>query len=144
MKKTLTFLAMMILGVFLVVISSCKKDQPVPDYPQLIGSWTGTTSQGASITFWVDNIKGTLYVESYHVTVYTTTGTQDYQAINSAGIVALSSTTFRIPIGTGSSGPSYIDGIFDLTDNTLSGNFAVYAAGNNVDIITGTYLAEKK
>jgi hypothetical protein len=144
MKKTVFFAAVVIAGLFIVFQSSCKKDDPVPDFPQLIGSWGGTTSQGASITFYVDNIKGILYVESYKVTVYTSTGYQEYQAINSTGIAAISNKAFRIPLGTGSSGPAFIDGIFDLTTMTLSGSWAVYAAGNSVDIITGTYLTERK
>jgi len=143
MKKPFAFLSILIFGLFMIIISSCKKDDPVPDYPRLIGSWPGTTSQGAPFTLYVDNIKGTLYVESYKVTVYTSTGSQDFQAINSKGIAAISNKTFRIQLGTGSSGPAIIDGIFDITDMSLSGNFAVYAAGNNVDIITGTYLADK-
>jgi hypothetical protein len=143
MKKTLIIATIMILGMVLVVISSCKKSDPIPDYPQLIGAWSGNTSQDGPIYFYIDNIKGTLYITSYNTMIYTSTGYQNFQSANSNGITAVSGKSFHISLGTGSAGPAFIDGIFNLTDMSLSGNFAAYGSGNNVDIITGTYIANK-
>ncbi len=144
MKKVLVIATIMILGIILTAISSCKKSDPDPDFPQLIGAWSGTTSQDGPIYFYVDNIKGTLYIKSYNTKIYTSNGYQSLQSTNDAGITAISGKSFRISLGTGSAGPAFIDGNFNLSDMSLSGNFAVYASGNTVDIVTGTYIAYKK
>jgi hypothetical protein len=129
--------------VILISTASCKKTETVPDFPELLGTWSGNTSQDGPISFYVDNINGVLFITSYKVKVYTTSGYQEYQYIKSDGITQVSNKTFRISLGTGTSGPAYLDGTFNTSDMTLSGNFAVYPAGNTVDIITGTYLADK-
>jgi hypothetical protein len=144
MKKTTVISTLLTLGLILFVISSCKKSDPQPDFPQLIGTWSGNTSQDGPISFYVDNIKGTLYVTSYKIKVYTSSGYQTYEAVNSEGIASISSKYFRISLGTGTAGPAFIEGTFNTTDMSLNGNFAVYATGNNVDIITGTFIAYKK
>jgi len=120
--------------------SSCDKKQvPVPDFPQLIGHWSGTTSQGPQISFWINNLSGTLSVTNYDLTVYTTSGAQDYLLYNTYGIASVINKQFKIHLGTGSAGESYIDGTFNVNDMTLNGNWAVYQPGNSVDLITGTY-----
>ena len=144
MKQFFAIAMIMILGMILVVITSCKKSDPDPDFPQLIGSWSGNTSQDGAITFYVNNIKGTLYITSYKVKIYTAAGYQYFEASNTDGITSVYNKAFRITLGTGSSGPGFLDGIFNISELSLSGNFAVYASGNNVDIITGTYLGDKK
>ena len=116
-----------------------EKTDPVPDFPQLIGHWSGTTSQSSAVRFMIDNLNGYLYVTEYHLTVYTAGGYHEYQAYNSYGIAAVSNRQFKIHIGTGNAGESYIDGTFNINDMTLYGNFAVYEPGNITDIITGTY-----
>jgi len=71
--------------------------------------------------------------------VYTNTGYQEYKAGSGDGLAAIPSMQFKIHIGIGSAGESYIDGTFDIPDTTLYGNFAVYPTGNTTDLITGTY-----
>jgi hypothetical protein len=123
---------------------SCEKKQtPLPNFPQLIGNWPGTTSQGTSIYLGVTNIKGNLYINQYDLMVYTTSGYQEYKAGSGDGLASIPSTQFKIHIGTGSEGESYIDGTFDIPDTTLYGNFAVYPPGNTTDLITGTYSSVK-
>jgi hypothetical protein len=143
MKATLTALTTILL--FTTILgTSCKKDtEPVPDYPQLMGLWTGTTSQGVTIFFVIGNIDGILYVTHYKMTVYTNNGYQTYEQYNTDGIVSLSGRGFNIPLGTGSAGPAFISGNFDLDSMVLDGSFAVYPSGNTIDIITGTYSASK-
>jgi hypothetical protein len=141
MKKHLVLIPLfLILTLATVTSSSCKKKtDPVPDYPQLIGHWAGTTSQGTAIRFTVDNLKGNLNVTRYDLTVMTTGGYQQYRMINSNGIAYVTNRHFRIPLGTGNSGEAFIDGNFDVLDMTLDGNFAVYKTGDNTNIITGNY-----
>ncbi len=136
-KYSLLFSLIMIL--VLTTLSCKKKTDPVPDYPQLIGHWAGTTSQGTAILFTVDNLQGNLNVTRYDLTIMTTSGYQEYKVINSNGIAYVTNRHFRIHIGTGTEGESFIDGTFNVTDLTLEGNFAVYATGNTNNIITGNY-----
>ena len=85
---------------------------PCQIIPQLVGNWPGTTSQGTSISLGVTNIKGNLYINQYDLMVYTTTGYQEYKAGSGDGLAAIPATQFKIHIGTGNAGESYIDGTF--------------------------------
>ena len=138
MRKTLLLISLLVI-VVLTTLSSCKKNEPVPDFPQLIGHWSGTNSQGSQIRFVVNNIKGYLYITEYHLTIYTSAGYHEYQSGNSNGIGIISNKQFKIHLATGSSGEAYIDGTFDLNSMSLYGNFAVYDPGGTTDLITGTY-----
>jgi hypothetical protein len=139
-NRFLPALSMVILVLATIHFSSCKKKTtPEPDYPQLVGHWSGTTSQGAAIYFTVDNLEGNLNVTRYDLTVYTTGGYQQYKMINSNGIAYVTNKQFKIPLGTGSAGESFIEGTFNINDLSLYGGFAVYEPGNTIDKITGTY-----
>lgn len=139
MRKTYLLISLLVM-VVLTTLSSCKKKtDPVPDFPQLIGHWSGTTSQGTQVRFMVDNMKGYLYIMEYHLTVYTSAGYHEYQLYYQYGIAPVSNKQFKIHIGTGSSGESFIDGTFDLNSMGLYGTFAVYETGNTTDLYTGTY-----
>jgi hypothetical protein len=71
-KYFLLFSLLVILILTSITFSSCKKKTtPIPDFPQLIGHWSGTTSQSAQIRFMIDNLSGYLYVTEYNLTVYT-------------------------------------------------------------------------
>ena len=146
MKRGLLLIVIAAIAVLItIVFSSCKKKEtPLPDYPQLLGTWPGTTSQGTTISLGVTNINGNLYINQYDMMVYTVSGYQELRAGNSYGLAAVIGTQFKIHIGTGSAGESYIDGTFDVQDTTLYGNFAVYPSGDIIDLITGTYSCSKK
>jgi hypothetical protein len=141
MKHSFFFIHMLLL-LSLVALASCKKEES-PDYPELIGFWNGTTSQGNPIRFKIENEKGTLYITQYELLVNFGSGSQTYEHTNNRGIVALSGLHFDLPLGTGSVGPAYIDGNFDYgaTTITLSGTFAVYYPSSSVDMVTGNYTA---
>jgi hypothetical protein len=146
MKRGLLLIVIATGAIFIsIAFSSCKKKEtPLPDYPQLLGTWPGTTSQGTTISLGVTNINGTLYINQYDLTVYTASGYQALHAGNSDGLAVINNTQFNIHIGTGSAGESYIDGTFDVQDTTLSGNFAVYPSGNTIDLISGYYYCNKR
>ena len=136
------FLTLILLtGLF---YSCSKKETPVPDFPQLIGNWTGTTSQGNAITLWVNSVNGYLYITSSDLMVYGPSGNTNYKQYNPNGLAVISNKQFHLTTGSGSSGEAFIDGTFDLNDMSLNGNFAVYPPANTVDRITGTYTAYKK
>jgi hypothetical protein len=139
-KALLSTTLLLVLILTNITFSSCKKKTtPVPDFPQLIGHWSGTTSQSAQIRFMIDNLSGYLYVTEYDLTVYTAGGYHQYKQSYTWGIAAVTNKQFKIHLGTGGAGESYIDGTFNVNDMTLYGNFAVYEPGNTTDIITGTY-----
>jgi len=142
MKPILKITSLVTLLFILFIHSGCKKDE-TPDYPHLIGYWSGTTSQGNPIRFKVDSRDGILYITQYELLVNFGSGAKTFEQQNDRGIVALSGLIFSIPLGTGSAGPAYIDGnfIYGSTEITLSGSFAVYYPGSPVDIVTGSYLA---
>ncbi len=142
--KHATNLTLLILASFFL-ITACKKDtEKTPDYPQLIGAWEGQTSQVVPISLSVTNRDGILYISYYKFQVSTNNGYQSYEQYNSNGIASISSTQFKIILGSGTNGEAYIDGIFNVQNMTLTGNFAVYANGNNIDKFTGSYDAALK
>jgi hypothetical protein len=141
MKRNLVFTSLFGCLVLLSLsFSSCEKKQnPIPDFPQLLGTWKGETSQGSSVMMGVTDIKGTLYINQYDLMIYTVGGYQEYKAGSSDGLAAIISKQFKIHLGTGAAGESYIDGSFDINAMTLYGNWAVYSSGNTTDLIAGTY-----
>lgn len=144
--KRAFILVTLLAGVSMIIFifPSCKKkESQFPNFPQLIGNWPGTTSQGTSIYIGVTNLNGNLYINQYDLWIMTTNGSQEYKAGSSAGLAPIPGTQFKIHIGTGAGGESYIDGTFDVPDTTLYGNFAVYPPGNTIDLITGTYTCVK-
>ena len=142
MKFNPALLIMVVMLCSLVSLPGCKKDE-IPDYPELIGYWSGTTSQGNPVRFKIENEKGTLYITQYELLVTFGSGSQSYEHTNTRGIVALSGLTFTLPLGSGSMGPAFIDGYFNYgaTTITLTGTFAVYYPGSTVDLVTGDYTA---
>jgi hypothetical protein len=141
MKRSLVFT--FLFGCFVLMslsFSSCEKKQnAIPDFPQLLGTWKGETSQGSSVMMGVTDIKGTLYINQYDMMIYTVGGYQEYKAGSSDGLAAIINKQFKIHLGTGTAGESYIDGTFDINAMTLYGNWAVYSSGNTTDLISGSY-----
>jgi hypothetical protein len=126
-----------------MIAGSCKKDK-TPLYPQLIGSWSGQTSQGNIISLKVINRSGTLYISQYQLPVNFQTGYQILQQTNTQGIGPLTGVSFNLPLGpTGSYGPANIDGNFNVTavPLVLTGEFTVYYPSSSVDVVTGSYTA---
>lgn len=144
MKNGFSHPILFILLCCMVMSTGCKKKK-TPDYPDLIGYWSGQTSQGNPVSFKVENKKGTLYITQYNLLVtFSGSQSQTYQHTNTAGIASLSGLYFTVPLGTaGTSGPAFIDGNFDYgtTTITLTGTFAVYYPGSTVDMVTGNYTA---
>jgi len=143
MKKGFLLLNLIIVLVLTnLTLSSCKKKtDPIPDFPQLIGHWSGTTSSDTQIHLMIDNLKGYLYVTQYDLTIYGTSGLEHITGGYTYGVAAVTNKQFRIHLGTGSSGEAYIDGTFDTSSMTLYGTYSVYDPGSSIDLISGTYSA---
>ncbi len=142
-KKIPEFLAI-ILIINMIMMMSCKKET-TPDYPELIGYWSGTTTQGNPVSFKIENKKGTLYITNYNLLVTFGSGQTTFQHTNTQGIVALTGLNFSIPLGNGGQGPAYINGSFNYGPSviTLTGTFIVYYPSSSVDVVTGSYTGYK-
>jgi|WetSurMetagenome_2_1015567.scaffolds.fasta_scaffold33432_2 hypothetical protein len=140
--RSLLLLVVFVAGLFL--FADCKKKEAAPDYPQLMGSWTGETSQSQVIQISVDNFDGVLKLTNLKITVLTQTGgTQIIQQYNSDGFTTVNGTYFKYTMGTGLYGPAYVDGTFNLQTMTLNGNFMVYSTTDPNDMAQGTYISNQ-
>lgn len=125
-------------------LTTCSKSTPAPDYPELMGSWSGSTSQSQVITFYIDNIQGTLNLTSLKFIVFFDTGGQ--QSIiryNTEGITPLSNTSFKYLMGSGVYGQAYIEGSFNTNNMTVTGTFRIYNPANPNDLTSGTFVGSK-
>jgi hypothetical protein len=140
--KSFILLSIFITGIFFV--SGCKKKEAAPDYPQLMGSWNGETSQAQIIQISVDNFDGQLWLTNLKITVLTQSGgTEMFQKYDSEGFVQVNGTYFKYTLGNGLYGPAYVDGTFNLQTMTLTGNFMVYSSTDPNDMAQGTYIANQ-
>jgi len=152
--RTKNFLSLLLLftGMILVSVTSCKKDDPEPTpepaFPQLIGTWTGLTSQNYPITIGVINNGGTLYISQYsYPVVYRQGSTFDsvyYNEYSSTGISPVTGTTFKLKAGSFSTSDS-LSGTFDVNALTLTGKFhTVFSTLKAPSVIVdGTFNAGK-
>jgi hypothetical protein len=146
------FLKSIALLIGIVVIASCSKkessDPPKePDYPQLIGTWQGTTWQQYPIEISVINVEGVLYLSSYSFAVTRQEGgsfdSANYQMSISTGIVPVLNKQFSFQLLSAAS--SYtndsLSGTFDTGEMILTGSIkAQFQSG----IVEGNYSAIKK
>ncbi|MEI7981169.1 MAG: hypothetical protein WCI71_05920 [Bacteroidota bacterium] len=121
---------------------ACKKQPPAADYPQLIGRWTGSTTQDQSFRLTVENFDGVLYITYYRlVVVFNTGGSRTLEQNKPDGIARITDRYFNIPMSTGIYGPGYVEGTFNLNTMLLSGTFRVYNPSVKDDFITGFLTA---
>jgi len=141
-KKLLWFL-IVLLPLFLFVQEGCKKNiDPGPDYPQLIGKWSGSTSQSQPINIYVEYFNQWLNIYQYNIVVYFNSGgSRTISGFNADGITGITNKSFNISLGTGIYGPAFIEGTFDVTGLTLSGTFRIYNPNDANDATSGYYSA---
>ncbi len=129
MKTRFSFIPLLFLSA-LILLASCKKksnEQPAnPDYPQLIGTWTGFTDQGDTVTIKVNSIGSTLYVYSYKYAVtYDDGGTYSRHKIeisNTQGIAPILQKSFSlIPGDPFGSDQDTLSGTFDPDNLKMTG-----------------------
>jgi len=147
MKTKLLYGLGLLMMIAFVFTSSCKKktDPPEPDYPQLIGTWSGNTWQNYPIALSVINVEGQLYLSSYAFAVtYSEPGVFDsayYNQSNTSGIVPIINKKFSLLLYSPFSSGDSLWGTFDTGEMVLSGNIkSVFGT----KISRGTYTAVKK
>ncbi len=154
MKKSQILLLFLITGLFSFFSFSCNQNDdiiiPDPDFPQLIGTWTGVTSQGKPIKVGIINFNGILYVSSYKYSVVNDLiaggETMEYDVPSSTAVAAVVDTSFIFRPYGGYSESDYLFGHFDLTTMVLKGKFTTAfptQSGTSTVKITGTYSATK-
>jgi len=143
-------------GLFFSIISiSCKKQEdptPVqPDYPELIGTWQGTTSQNQLIRIGVFNLEGLLIINTfkYDVLKWDTDSTYRVKSFDFPLSTIVTSITDKyfafVPQGSFATG-DYLKGTFDVAQMKLTGQFKTSfpnSSGTNVEYVTGTYSCVK-
>jgi len=138
-----------ILFVFLFpvvfILHGCKKKvDPGPEYPQLIGRWTGATSQSQAVNIYVDYINSWFTIYQYNFVVYFNSGgSKTISNFNPEGITGIENKSFSVSLGSGIYGPAYLDGTFDVYNMTLSGTFRIYNPQDPNDATSGYYSALK-
>jgi len=142
-KNKFVFLALFTAYLMLPGFSSCKKSNPDPLYPQLIGTYQGTTSQNDTIRMEVENIKGILYITEIKLNYkYSGGGTGSVYKKDSDGLTALIVAYFNLLVGSYPQN-SIIDGTFNLNSLTVNGSFKIYPSSNPSNPSSGSYTALK-
>jgi len=154
MKKSTIFLLIFCAGLFSFFFFSCNNNDeviiPDPDFPQLLGTWEGVTSQGKPIKVGIINFNGILYVSTYKYSVVNDLvaggETQNYEVTASSPVAAVLDTSFIFRPYGGYSESDYLYGHFDLSTMILKGKFTTafpIQQGTSTVKITGTYTATK-
>lgn len=144
-KKFLVSVLFVSLFPAVFILPGCKKKiDPGPEYPQLIGRWTGVTSQSQPINIYVDYINGWFTIYQFNFVVYYNSGgSQTISNFNPEGITGINNKFFAISLGSGIYGPAFLDGTFDVNNMTLSGTFRIYNPNDPNDATSGYYSALK-
>ena len=143
------FLSLMVLCI--VLAAGCKKstEPELPATPpdaQLIGAWSGLTSQNDTILLTVSNINGVLKITRYAFTVTFTNpnGERSIDITDSDGIASVVNRYFSfLLLDPGTPGDEYMNGTFDISNLTLNGSFMVYPSFSATGAVTVTYTAAK-
>jgi hypothetical protein len=144
MKKAVFIIIIVAFAISGCMLSSCKKKSKDPAYPQFVGLWKGTTSQGKPVSVEVTNTNGDLYITS--ASIRFSQGTSDSASLsrtNSDGLYYLSGTTFSIVMDGAPPYESVMNGTFRTDTLLLTGTFTGYTLGSPTIPVTGTYRATK-
>lgn len=128
--KTPLIKAIMLMLIASAILYGCKKDETEepanPDYPQLIGTWTGFNDQGDTVILKVNNVGATLYIYSYKYAVtYQEGGTSSKHSIeitNTQGIAPILNKSFAlVPLDPFGSPADTLSGTFDTETLKMTG-----------------------
>jgi len=154
MKRITTLAFLLILISSGIIFHSCKKSEstPVqPDYPQLIGTWEGLTSQNQSIRLTVIAVSDILVVSTYKYNVikYDTGSSyrvMEYNVPSSTIVTSIVDKYFKFRPYGGYSYNDYLKGTFDSDSLKLKGRFNTSfpnLSGTATDSVTGSFTALK-
>lgn len=145
------FTLLVIAGFMTLVLFSCNKSDDSSSkevrYPQLIGTWEGTTSQNQSIRIGIISVDTNLYVSTYKYKVLkfkadTLYQTMVYDMESPTMVSYLENTTFIFRPYGGYSYYDYLKGTFDVTAMKLTGRFNT-SFGESSDSVVGSFTALK-
>jgi hypothetical protein len=140
MKKAIIIMVIAAMAIGGTITTSCKKKTKDPTYPQLVGTWNGTTSQAIPIQVAVTNNGGDLYVTS--VTFKYSRGPGDTVSLhryNSDGLSMLSGTSFYVVMDGTAPFQTVVQGTFRTDTLKLNGSFTGYTS--EFQPVPGTYTA---
>jgi hypothetical protein len=148
------WLTLVILVLYAFFFQSCSKKSDTTyngPNPELIGTWSGTTSQNQAIKISVINVGDMLVINKYNYKVIKfDTGsaqkTKNYDVSSSTIVTTLSDTTFKFRPYGGYSYDDYLQGTFDVANMKLKGRFNTSfsnTAGTGTDSVVGSYTALK-
>ncbi len=137
-----------------IMFLSCKKSDPTPvqpDYPQLIGTWEGLTSQNQPIRLTVTAVTDLLVISTYKYNVikYDTGSTyrvMEYNYPTSTIVTSIVDKYFKFRPYGGYSYYDYLKGTFDADSLKLKGRFNTSfptLSGSSTDSVTGSFTALK-
>jgi hypothetical protein len=153
MKTKSFYVICLILTGLIILVGSCKKSSdppaPTPEFPQLVGGWSGFTSGNDSISLVVSNVAGYLKVTGYKYTVKYAVPGQTYihqtDQSNSSGFCLISGKSFTLnPLMPFGIAADTLNGTFDVTNLTLSGKIrATFTEVADTPVVIMTYAAVK-
>ncbi len=154
MKTKIAFPLSMLMMVLAILLFSCSKHNDTtnqPDFPQLIGTWQGTTSQNQPIRIGILSVGSILVVNTYKYNVIkydtgSSSQTMTYDVSLSTIVTAVVDKYFNFRPYGGYSYNDYLRGTFDVTAMTLKGRFNTSfpnQAGTKTDSVVGSFTAYK-
>ncbi|MEI7981495.1 MAG: hypothetical protein WCI71_07555 [Bacteroidota bacterium] len=150
MKKASGSIFYILVCLTLIVLFSCKKSDSsssTPRYAQLIGTWSGTTSQNQPIQIGIIGVDTNLYVTTYKYKVLqikadTVYKVLEYNLVSPTFVTYIAGAFFIFRPYGGYSYNDYLKGTFDVAAMKLNGRFNT-SFGATADSVTGTYTAFK-
>jgi len=150
MKGNISLRAITTLLLFVMAMVSCSKSDETtrhPRYSQLIGTWSGTTSQNQAIRIGIIAVDTILYVNTYKYNVLkyqadTVNAVMQYDLELSTMVVYVDDKSFIFRPHGGFSYYDYLKGTFDVDSLVLKGRFNT-SFGASGDSVCGTYIAHK-
>ena len=138
---------LLFLGMTMVSCSKSDETTRHPRYSQLIGTWSGTTSQNQTIRIGIIAVDTILYVNTYKYNVLkyqadTVNNVIQYDLELSTMVVYLDDKSFIFRPHGGYSYYDYLKGTFDVDSLVLKGRFNT-SFGASGDSVCGTYIAHK-
>lgn len=126
-------------------MTSCKKAAKEPDYPQLVGTWKGTTSQNIPIEISVGSSDADLYILSVSLKFSSAPGdTTSVSKYSSSGLALISGTSFNVVLEGSFPYQTFVQGTFNPTALTVTGAFTGYSPTAPQTPVSGTYTGTKQ
>ena len=148
--KTCRFLFVILLAfIVLAPFFSCKnKPETIVESSPLVGQWKGTTWQNKPITISVSDVNAKPFITLYDFIVKNDSGTGPDSLLqltrsSSNGMGPVVNNRFSVPIANVNANIENVNGTFDPTKMSVSGNITVIFRAES-DTVRGTFAASKQ